>query len=238
MNEPFVPARWREAYEWKQADGDKEEEKVKKTNKIPRFSPLIYRSKTHQFIAPLCDELCYAPESHQDQVLTWDKIFTTLSDKLCHCYRIPPYTQKLEPGCISVFHICDRFNNVTQCSQWENSILHDTTHMYDYNLVMFHDPNFAEFVNDGLEARMATIARHITTIIEGYRFAGAKDDIDHKITTTAASLHEKQKIRSQIKPQDFDHLMYGTNVKRLDYFPKDRQRTMANENLSFYNQFI
>ena len=30
MNEPCVPARWREAYEWKQADGDKEEEKVKK----------------------------------------------------------------------------------------------------------------------------------------------------------------------------------------------------------------
>ena len=35
MNEPCVPARWREAYEWKQADGDKEEEKVKKTKKIP-----------------------------------------------------------------------------------------------------------------------------------------------------------------------------------------------------------
>ena len=103
---------------------------------------------------------------------------------------------------------------------------------------MFHDPNFAEFVNGGLEARMATVARHITTIIEGYGFAGARDDVDHKMTTTAALLDEKQKIRSQIKPQDFDHLMYGSNVTRLDYFPKDHQRTMANENLGFYNQFL
>ena len=47
--------------------------------------------------------------------------------------------------------------------------------------------------------------------------------------TTTALLDEKQKIRSLIKPQDFDHLMYGTNVTRLDYFSKDHQGTMAKE---------
>ena len=108
--------------------------------------------------------------------------------------------------------------------------------MYDYNLVMFHDPNFAEFVNDGLEARTATITRHITTIIEGYRFSGSREDVQNQKTTTQALLDERQKIRSLIEPQDFDHLMYSCNVLRLDYVPiaaYDIQK-----DLGFYTQFI
>ena len=232
MNEPFVPARWREAYEYKPMEI---EERTKK--KMPRFFPLIYRSKTHQFIAPLCDKLCYSPEYSpgSDQVLTWDKIFTTLSDKLCHCYRIPPYTQQLEPGCISVFNLCDSENNATTESNWNTSRLHDNCRMCDYNLVMFHDPNFAEFVNDGLEARTATISRHITTMTEGYGFSGYTEDVHKQRTATEALREERRKMRKLMEPQDFDHLMYGYNLTRKDYFGIAFD---ISEDLGFYTQFI